>query len=379
MYANFENIGLQPRDLFGAKELRSEGSCDSPYGSMNSSFDSAYSMWNTPIQPEKNYPLNIVGQNNDGSRCPEVNRYIANFIKEGDDDAKQFVNYQYDHNLFSPFNFYDSAPAREPLGNIQPFSIQRKLAYTECVKDNRKDFSFVYNDKKWKEAHKDHMLFNTFNDGESEKNFMHYSLYSPLIMPPSPTKTENCEKVTGFKTLFKDDDQNEENENLDTKWILDILGDDKDSPEKFVEDTLSNANKNVSSKAHLKSIFSNAKFTSSKAGLNCQQVTLTNSKKLNFESVKQRSTSRKLIFGDENKKEECIQLPPTEKAFTPAPIKFRKAQSDSTYNKETIIEVSKRLQDEMVDNPNSPSKEEYKNFAKDVKEWEKDGFATTMK
>jgi len=38
------------------------------------------------------------------------------------------------------------------------------------------------------------------------------------------------------------------------------------------------------------------------------------------------------------------------------------------------------LQEEILnDNPNSPSKSQYKNFVKDLKEWEKLGFVETMK
>lgn len=94
---------------------------------------------------------------------------------------------------------------------------------------------------------------------------------------------------------------------------------------------------------------------------------------------------RKLDFGvaDEN----------TPTSSEPEPKIIRKSMSDiSAYTKKTIEEVSRRLQDEISnryillithfidnDNPNSPSKIQYKHFAKDMKEWEKDGFSKTMK
>lgn len=110
-----------------------------------------------------------MGQNNDEIRCPEVKEYITTFLGEDECD-KQFVNYQYEHNLFSPFNIYESTPTREPLVNIPPFALQRKLAYTDCIKDNRKDFSFIYGDSNTKDGHKDHMLFSTFNNPETGQN-----------------------------------------------------------------------------------------------------------------------------------------------------------------------------------------------------------------
>lgn len=114
---------MKPRNLFGQKELNFEQGYESPFASVDSSFEyTSYSKMSTPVQMEKNYPLG--GQNNDGSKCPQVNAYIATIIKEGDESEKQFVNYQYENNLFSPFNFYEQTN-REPLCTIQPFSIQK--------------------------------------------------------------------------------------------------------------------------------------------------------------------------------------------------------------------------------------------------------------
>jgi hypothetical protein len=116
-------LGLKPRTLFGQKELNSERGYESPFASVDSSFEyNSYSKMGTPVQMEKNYPLGY--QNNDGSKCPQVNAYIATFIKEGDEGEKQFVKYQYQNNLFSPFNLVEQIN-REPLCTIQPFSLQK--------------------------------------------------------------------------------------------------------------------------------------------------------------------------------------------------------------------------------------------------------------
>jgi hypothetical protein len=192
-------------------------------------------------------------------------------------------------------------------------------------------------------------------------------------MPPSPIRNEKLDKFKGCRRLFSSEDKSEEIEHIDTKWILDILGDDKDSPLKPVEDT--------SSKASLKNVFKNSKFFSSKSGIGSKQVTVTTSRKLNFDSVA--SSSKKNSFDKENKKEICIDEPRTEKRLnfqTPAPIKYTKTSLSSIpHYKESIIEVSRRLKEELVDNENSPSKFEYKTFSKDLKEWEKTGFSQTMK
>lgn len=382
--------GLTPKDLFGAK-LMSNDEWESPYGSAESSFsyDGAF---NTPIQPEKYYQMTQETLKNEESNCPEAKEYIATFIKD-DEMEKQFVNYQYDHNLFSPFNFYDNTPTREPLVNIPPFALQRKLAYTDWVKDNRKDFSFIYNDNKTKEGHKDHMLFSTFNNNDMDNSSTPYGICSPIIMPPSPIKSEKFEKPNGFKTLFKEEnEQNNGNENIDTEWILDILAEEKESPEKPMEDSETNSSKDVSSKAHLKTLFNNSKFTTSKTTLGSKQVTVGTARRLDFGSSKFQSSSKKLSFMNENKKEECIEQKISNRKdsvlsssnhskhlFTPAPVKMlRKTLSDIVYDKETIMQVSRRLQDEI--NDSSPTTvNNYKNFNKEVKEWEKDGYALTMK
>jgi hypothetical protein len=103
---------------------------------------------NTPIQPGNNYPLDEF-KNNDIIDHPEIENYINNvFDKE---NTYEFAQYQYENNLFSPFAHLNSTQEREQLCDIQPFALKRKLAYTDCIKDNRKDFSFVYADKKMKE------------------------------------------------------------------------------------------------------------------------------------------------------------------------------------------------------------------------------------
>lgn len=158
------SIGFKPTDLFGAKALKSNNCCESPFTSESSSVGSNYSNFNTPIQPEKTFRWGGFDKNNGRSRCPEVNDYINNVIKEGDDGYKHFINYQYDHNLFSPFSVYNESPAREPLGDIQPFSVQRKLVYTHCVKDNRKDFSFPYSDQLETESDKGFSLFGNIDN-----------------------------------------------------------------------------------------------------------------------------------------------------------------------------------------------------------------------
>ena len=96
----------------------------------------------TPIRPEQNYPLNESLKNNDANR-PEIKKYIINEINWGSKESQNCVNYQY-NNMFSPFYQVDSTPPREPLGCIPQFSLQRKLAYTQWAKENRKDFSFAY-------------------------------------------------------------------------------------------------------------------------------------------------------------------------------------------------------------------------------------------
>ena len=132
------------RDLFGSKTPSSNREWESPFGSDSSSVDLGFSQMGTPIQPEKIYPLTSFAKNNDGNSHPEIQKYISDVIGQGDEDKQKFVNYQYDHNLFSPFTQDDSSLSREPLENIPPFSLQRKDTYTDWVKENRKDYSFVY-------------------------------------------------------------------------------------------------------------------------------------------------------------------------------------------------------------------------------------------
>lgn len=135
------------RDLFGAKTPSSERGCESPLNSDTSSLDYNFIQMGTPIHPEQNYPLNDCFKNNDGNNQPEILKYINNEINQGSKESQNFVNYQYSHNLFSPFDQVRSIQTREPLGSIPPFSVQRKLTFTQCVKENRKDFSFVYGEK----------------------------------------------------------------------------------------------------------------------------------------------------------------------------------------------------------------------------------------
>lgn len=174
-------------------------------------------------------------------------------------------------------------------------------------------------------------------------------------MPPSPMKPEKIEKPNGFKTLFKED-ESEETENIDTKWILDILGEDKDSPErKSEDDVVSVDSKPESSKAHLKTLFSNSNFTSTQSGMGSKQVIMGTARKLDFGQPRLQSSSKKLNFVNENCKIECMDQRIPEKLYTPAPIKMiRKSLSDTThnnttYNKETIMQVSRRLQEELND------------------------------
>lgn len=196
-------------------------------------------------------------------------------------------------------------------------------------------------------------------------------------MPPSPMKNERFEKSNGFKTLFKDNSDEKEEENMDTKWILDILGEDRDSPTKPMDNTSDEDTKEVSSKDHLKSLFSKSNFTTSKFGVSSKQVVSGTARKLNFDEVKPSSSLKKLQFTNENTKKEYQLHTGTKIASTPAPIKMIKKSQN--FDKETINEVSRRLKDELIENINSPSKNEYKNFSKNIKEWEKDGFEVTMK
>ena len=358
-------IGLKPKNLFGGEDNESAQGLESPYGSVNSSFS-------TPCM-EKSYPLNPSYQNNDGSKCREVNEYINAVIKSGDQGDKQFVNYQYDNNLFSPFNAFGSSN-REPLGDILSERCINKLAYTDCVKDNRKDFSFVYNDKRTKDTHRDHMIFSTFNQANNDI----YSVCSPIIMPPSPIKSENFEKFNGRKMLFKDEPAENESVKYDSKWILDILGEDKESPTKPIDNVSDQGEKDVSSKAHLKSIFSNAKFTVPKSAVSTQQVAMKTIRKINFDNFKNPPTAKRLNFGAEPRREQIVN-PAEARIYTPAPMKtIRKCLSD-TYNKQTVTEVSRRLKDELIENPNSPSKVKCKEFSENMKKWESAGFASTMK
>jgi hypothetical protein len=192
-------------------------------------------------------------------------------------------------------------------------------------------------------------------------------------------KNEKFEKSNGFKTLFKDNSDEKEEENMDTKWILDILGEDKESPTKPIDDVSDEDTKDVSSKEHLKSLFSNSNFTTSKFGISSKQVVTGTSKKLNFEPIKSTNSSRKKLFVNENTKKECLEQTVTKVASTPAPAKLFKKSLSQTYDKETIYEVSRRLKDELIENINSPSKTEYKNLSKNIKDWEKYGFEVTMK
>ena len=389
------NLGTLRRDLFGAKQLKEEGECESPFGSDKSSYESSFSNSYTPIQPEKTFPLGFQSVN-DGSKHAEVNNYITTILNEGNSENKEFINYQYNHNIFSPFNFYETSLEREPLCNIPQFWIQKKLVYTEWVKANWNNFIFPYKDKVKsklndeqndlneqdinKSLKKDKFLFDTFNNSDSDKTFINSALYSPMIKCDSPLNKTSEDKQVGFKMLFTDNDDNEYDkfeDNIDTKWVLDILGEPKSSPEQRVDSI--NSSKDVSSKAHLKSLFHNSKFTTSKVGWGKQSLASI-SKKLNFNDCSKpvKIISSQWTDTKENIKEESIDV--KEKWFTPAPIRFiKKSLSDITYNKESIKEVSRRLQEEANDNPNSPSKIEYKNFAKDLKDWEKDGFTSSMK
>lgn len=335
------------------------------------------------------FPLNY---QNDGSRHVEVNNYITSMLKE-DSENQEFFSYQYDHKIFSPFNFDETSLEREPLCNIPPFSLQKKLAYTEWVKPSWSNFIFPYNDKTKsrvkgdensreeldfvKSHKKDKYLFDTFNDLDSDKTFINSALYSPMVKWDSPLNSGAEDKQAGFKMLFtnNNDDDEKIEENMDTKWVLDILGEPQSSPEQRVDSVSSS--KDVSSKAHLKSFFNNSKFTSSKIA-SSKQGLVSVSKKLSFNdcSKVQTATTKPEIV--ESIKEETIEI--QEKWYTPAPTKFiRKSLSEISYNKESIKEVAKRLQEEVIENPNSPSKNEYKNFAKDLKDWEKDGFTSAMK
>jgi hypothetical protein len=136
----------------------------------------------TPIQANRlNYTLNFDPPGNDDTNYQECRDYIDNFINDGADEEKQFMNYQHQNKLASPFVFSHTNMQRQPLSSIQceqdletskninprvpPFELKPKSSYTHCVKDNKKDFSFVYD--KASNQHKDHMLFNAFNDVES--------------------------------------------------------------------------------------------------------------------------------------------------------------------------------------------------------------------
>lgn len=42
-------------------------------------------------------------------------------------------------------------------------------------------------------------------------------------MPPSPIKSERFEKNSGCRKLFEEKEDSREIENIDTKWIIDII------------------------------------------------------------------------------------------------------------------------------------------------------------
>lgn len=64
----------------------SDNGCESPICSEDSSFDLGFSQMNTPIQPEKYYPLNWF-KNNDNIDCPEIKNYINNVLDKENKDS----------------------------------------------------------------------------------------------------------------------------------------------------------------------------------------------------------------------------------------------------------------------------------------------------
>ena len=119
---------------------------------------------------------------------------------------------------------------------------------------------------------------------------------------------------------------------IDTQWVIDLIEQDNIcSPEKSIKDidgssseSKSNSQKS-NSKTHLKNLFGQSKFTHTKSKLGPKQVISSHIKKLDFSKC------------DEN-------TPQTPSA---APRLVKKSHSDVSYNKETIREVSRKLQDDI--------------------------------
>ena len=141
----------------------------------------------TPIQKDTRQQLDFSSDHNDDTNYAECRNYIDTFMQDGD-EQEQFMSYQHQNALSSPFTFAQTNLNRQPLSSIQcdqdlgpsynpnhnhpkvpPFELKsssKGAAYTHCVKDpGRKDFSFIYD--KANHQHRDHMLFNAFNDNES--------------------------------------------------------------------------------------------------------------------------------------------------------------------------------------------------------------------
>ena len=109
-------------------------------------------------------------------------------------------------------------------------------------------------------------------------------------------------KGSKFRNLFKNENE-VSGENVDIKWILDMLDDEKKSPKRPMQRNQPNT-KDISSKSHLKSIFNNSKFTTSKNVFGNKQVNMTSSRKLGKQYELKQPVGRKINFANENKKDE---------------------------------------------------------------------------
>ncbi len=216
------------------------------------------------------------------------------------------------------------------------------------------------------------MLFTNFNQDKAPN----YGICSPLIIPPSPVKSEIGGKFKGAKRLFETQEEEETREidEGDTEWIVDVICDEKGSPEKPIEVKKSITN----SKSDLRNPFSKSNFFKSSTGMGTKQVTVATARKLNFDSVAT-PVPRSRIAEKENTKQESRrgELKENQNARDfmnyistafPTPIE----------SKESIQMVSRRLKEDLIEDKNSPSMIQYKNFSQKSKEWEKEGITAMI-
>lgn len=219
--------------------------------------------------------------------------------------------------------------------------------------------------------HHDRNLLSNFNHQRDNS----YGILSPIIIPPSPIKSEIGKKAKGAKRLFEDNDDSRDVEDIDTKWILDVICDEEVSPEKPM-----NFKKSVpSSKLNLKTAFSNSNFFKSSNGIGSKQVSVTTARKLNFDSVAKPIPKSK-IPEKENSKQELIDKSEKENQNTKYLMNYiNTVMPTPIESKKSIQMVSKRLKEDLIEDKNSPSMVQYKNFSQSAKEWEKLGISKMIK